>query len=380
MADAYCAAPFVGVEVNTQAQLNPCCEYQPEKIFDISQFAEWREEMVVLGNKLLTGQRPQECSRCWKNEQAGLSYRAHMNQQFPESFHQEPIKYVALQFGNICNLRCLHCNANHSSSIAAEQYKHKALFVQQGFPVLDKLATKWQSSDTFLNLLESWSSSLTHIFLHGGEPLLTTDAIEFLRSLSKKQNIILSITTNATTVTPDIVNLISEFKQVNLTVSLDGVGKHAEYVRYGCAWIDQINNIEMLMQLPNLQKTICIHSVFQHTSAYTLPGLVDFCLEKKLILSLGFLVNPDYLSIHGMNPLLKQKFQNTLDNLIQTHRHNSSYNEYVGVAIDRALTWLKDYQYQPGLAERFADHVDLLDQIRRTDFSQTFGIELDTVL
>lgn len=377
MKDTYCAAPFVGVQVDTQGQLTPCCEYQSTVSYNYQQFDQWQQECLIpLQQDLLAGKPASGCVRCWRHEQTNPhSYRQVINQLYPEKVDstQSP-RHVTIQFGNYCNLRCLQCNGALSSSHATEQHQHQDQFKKLNFfqPIFS-VSNYYQQPD-FISLLQSWIPSIDTVFLHGGEPLITPGCIEFLQAIPRPDRTQVSVTTNATKLSAAMLNVLSRFESVEITVSLDGVGAHAEYVRHGCDWSQVCANIDRLKALPNLRNgRITVHSVFQHVSFYTLNDIIDFCAASGIPLSLGMLDQPPWLSIHSLTHEQAQQF-------VQNLRHKRvELNQQWSVcsAIDLALDWMVGHNYNADLRKQFDQHIGVLDQIRKNSFQKIF---LDAVV
>ena len=57
-------------------------------------------------------------------------------------------------------------------------------------------------------------------------------------------DIILYLTTNVSTINPRIIDKLNKFKRVYFTLSIDGVGDVAEYIRDGTIWSKVNSNIE----------------------------------------------------------------------------------------------------------------------------------------
>ena len=376
MKDTYCAAPFVGVQVDTNGNLQPCCTYEPSESYSYQQFSQWQQqELQPLQQDLLAGRANPACARCWRNEENDFhSYRQHINSLYPIRFQTtQPPRHVTVQFGNYCNLRCLQCNSAQSSSHATEQKQHYEKFSSLQFFRFMEPVSAYYLSEEFVQLLNNWIPSIDTVFLHGGEPLITPGAIEFLKSIPSPENIHVNITTNATKVSADIFDMLGKFKSVDISVSLDGIKQHAEYVRHGCHWQDVDRNIKLLQTLPNLRLDhLNINSVLQHTSFYTMDSLIDFCLETKTTLNVIMLDQPVWFSINGLTVEQRQQFENSLRKKLNDLQEVDDQH-LVTPAIHLTLNMLGTANFDPVLRQQFAQHIDLLDSIRNTSFANTFG-------
>jgi sulfatase maturation enzyme AslB (radical SAM superfamily) len=83
----------------------------------------------------------------------------------------------------------------------------------------------------------------------GGEPFFhkrTKDLLRELISTNDSEHITVHITTNATRIDLDTINLLKQFEDAVLSISIDGVGKLQEYIRPGCDWEQLKSNIDLL--------------------------------------------------------------------------------------------------------------------------------------
>ena len=90
---------------------------------------------------------------------------------------------------------------------------------------------------------------IRYLDILGGEPFFhkrTKNLLRELISTRDSEHITVHITTNATRIDIDTINLLKQFEDVVLSISIDGVGKLQEYIRPGCDWGALKNNIDLL--------------------------------------------------------------------------------------------------------------------------------------
>lgn len=258
----YCPLPFIHSHAGLNGKYKPCCnsdslfnhwEFHTEKL----SYDEWfrHPEMDQLRKDLLTGVQNKMCGVCWKQEQVGPnSYRTGYIRKYRDDNidHQNPkITYIDMKLSNECNLACTHCDYSNSTQI----HKDMLAMEQQEMP----LPPQWVRSPGFERRLERGTTDemlhtqptkvvdelielmpgLRHLKFTGGEPTITKEffkLIDFAVEKSYAQNITLSITTNGTRFTPEFIQKMQKFKQLNLTVSCDGFGDTYEYIRYPFTW------------------------------------------------------------------------------------------------------------------------------------------------
>ena len=75
------------------------------------------------------------CSECWKKEDVGFISMRHRTAREYEILkidtEQKQIKNVEIALGNLCNLKCLMCNEQDSSSFLAENKQLGINLVEQ---------------------------------------------------------------------------------------------------------------------------------------------------------------------------------------------------------------------------------------------------------
>lgn len=385
----FCILPFVGMNVHLNGGLAPCCYMDHMDVTHrFKDHEQWRSEgLRQLKHDLSTGIRNNVCRRCWSLEDAGVvSYRMNAN----EKFHGHPawytnvnnpswdekiydIEYLHLDFDSYCNLRCIMCHPVTSSSIEAEYLKNEKSYIPfVGYTEFSK--EKWHESDQFKELLPRLSK-IKYLFLTGGEPLINPRVINLIKQLPNLSDLNLAVTTNASLIKEDVWKLMSQVGSMVVTASLEGVGEHNDYLRYGSDWSTVKENIKRLKSLPNLKyHGITINHVLQFTSQWSLVPLIEFCNEEKLFINISKLVDPYYLSIAGLSENEKNEFIKSLDRI----KFKSFQSTEGGVWINNTIRDLKNTAFDPAVRKKFKEYVDMLDSIRGTNFIKTLGpVDLD---
>ncbi|MBL8210559.1 MAG: quinohemoprotein amine dehydrogenase maturation protein [Bryobacterales bacterium] len=149
-------------------------------------------------------------------------YQSHAIQT-PEGFHeppqqpppQFPLQSLVLNLTNQCNLSCQYCYEFGEDKIATPDGKPKFMDWE----------TATQAVDYFFR--DSAGRRSLHITFFGGETLmnfpLLKRVVEYARNKAagEGRSLDFSLTTNATLLTPQIIQFLSE-NQIGVTVSIDG--------------------------------------------------------------------------------------------------------------------------------------------------------------
>jgi organic radical activating enzyme len=297
-----CAVPFVEAFSNPAGGWRNCCTAAPQVTSAPEQsFNDWwaGDSMQDFRSEFGGDSLPLSCTNCALQEQAsGNSFRTAVNNTVDLTNLRSiwPSRWNVI-FGNTCNLACWICNEHSSSTI--EQHKKK----------LSLLPLNYQSSNdrfenTWATLRENILKSYQHhdtvtLTILGGEPLYNLTVIEFLsflvdNNLSRRTR--LEFHTNATKFNQKIQTVLEQdnWNHVCIFLSLDAVGKKAEWLRYGCNW-DQIkNNIPQLKKCANYVEVHCTLSML---NLIDLDNLQKFCEQQHLLLKVNPLSDPAYMDI-----------------------------------------------------------------------------------
>lgn len=382
--DTFCSLPFVGMNVHLNGGLAVCCMQDHNNVtHHFNQYPDWRDQgLINLKNDLISGIKNSRCNRCWELEDQGVvSYRQRWNDVYAghPSFNLQPgdaielydLKFLHLDFDSFCNLKCIMCHPTVSSSISAEYLSNKDQFLPfHGHVTIDQ--TKWHESSQFEDFLTKISSIET-LILTGGEPLINPTILRLLRSLPNLNEVNLIITTNATVIKDEMFDLLNQAKSTAITVSIEGIGLHNDYVRYGSNWTDMDLNIKKLATLGNTRWVpIVINHVLQHTSIHTLESVVEYCLDNKYEININKLTFPAWLSIAGA-PVEKRK--PLIDKLTILHEQATTRARYptsVKSWISSAITELNHTPYDSEVEQKFWQYIETIDNIRGTNYQKTF--------
>lgn len=190
-----------------------------------------------------------ECRICQNMEQAGQTPRQTSSNRIPVDLEVGKCGSIELSFDTKCNAACLSCGSWASSTWRKYDYKHN---LNDHGPETDRSDDLLQTIIDNVNL-----DDVRHIYVLGGEPFFGNSNLKFLKHLHKTHNnlneIVLKYQTNGSiTPDPEVIELWSAFKQVEVSVSMDGVGKRFDYLRWPLKWHRVEKNIEFLLKNTNV--------------------------------------------------------------------------------------------------------------------------------
>ena len=324
MSKTFCVMPWINVSTDPDGTIKPCCISRDvikksdgtpynlghDKIEDFFN----SPDFVNIREKMLKGEKVDGCSQCYQLEDYGLqSKRFFTNRSFPQHMNKtntvvDPytdIEYFDLRFGNLCNLKCRSCIPLNSSQLdkqVIENPKLKKFYRQSGFSI-----NEWYETLTYEENVYSRLEKLSMLYITGGETTLVKKNFDLLHKLVNEghsKNIALIINSNMTNDKSLFYDLISQFKRVLFFVSIDGVGKIQEYIRYPSNWEQISSNFTKVVERKTDNLTIKVAPVVQIMNLGNLPELFEYCESfnrkyNKLTVEifLNILENPYYLSL-----------------------------------------------------------------------------------
>lgn len=265
--DSYCVLPFNHLSIDPIGQIRPCCNFDihgsefrhSEKRLENFQDGKplldsaWHKD---LRETILRGERHSLCSRCWVQEDnGGMSYRQNFNQKFVFDEGRPPptevaIEYIEMTLGNKCNIQCRMCNPWSSSMWLDDIDKNPEIdHWKSWYDVLR--GDKWYDHERFDEVFESVLPTVKHINFLGGEPLFNEKYYEIMDRViasGRAHEISIQFNTNGLAIQNKSRDVWKQLKKVEFNLSMDGVGRVNEYVRWPGKFAKWERNMQKLQQ------------------------------------------------------------------------------------------------------------------------------------
>lgn len=306
----------------------------------------FQKTMSELRQELLDGQTPGICSNCYNMDQHGKvsgRQRQLLKAGIQDGFFKKTLASSPLRadldysnqnqghtnrtvsdwqidLGNYCNSACVFCNPESSSRLAAE-------FLKLG--MIDQVPpSSWCDDPVLLEKFVKDLQASDHLhYLHfiGGETMITPGFKKILTALIEcglADQITIGFTTNLTVWQDDIVDLLTQFKNVNLGTSIETMTALNNYVR----WPSQINKVtdlldrwieighkhNWLIQFRTTPTCLTLHEL--HT-------VYDYAWQRKIsVESCNFIDRPEFMRISVLPPEQRAKARQNLSNWIDQHQ------------------------------------------------------------
>tara|TARA_R110000803_G_C11960463_1_gene318648 strand:+ start:47 stop:1606 length:1560 start_codon:yes stop_codon:yes gene_type:complete len=293
----FCVLPWLSVSIEPHGIFRACCQIR-ESVHDDNgrqlnintdsiEDARNSHTMQKLRKDFLAGKKPNSCSNCWKEEEAGnMSKRQSVYKimtQKPRVWTEEilPLSFVDLKLGNLCNLKCRICESKYSSIWANEELSLLPPSERKQSTAYSYLKLgRWPEKENFWKELNQHADSMEYIEFTGGEPMMTKAHFDLLKHLIDKglaSKIRLHYHTNGT-IFPTEHYLWKEFKHIEIAFSIDDIGERFEYERSGANWDTITENLLLFKKLRNDYKnlTLIICSTISAYNALYLDEIADW--------------------------------------------------------------------------------------------------------
>lgn len=314
------------------------------------------QRMLMLG-----GHRPPECKYCWSVEDLPGDHVSdriiksldpwafpHLQEIVDNPLARDIVPtYLEVMLDNKCNLSCVYCMASVSSSIQNEIEQYGPYPVQH---FQHRAAYQENVSDEYINAFWQWLpliiKKLKVLRITGGEPIISDRFLRMLDFLEKESNPDLELYINSNLSVSGarfdrIIKKIEEIlcresiKMVEFYVSVESVGRQAEYIRTGLHFESFDKNIRKILSTFKNEKVV-IMSTFNSLCSEALNHFGNYVVELKkeyggnrVILDCSYLEAPSYLSIHVLPQSLQLPFKRFYDFLLENQGpQNEIFSEY----------------------------------------------------
>jgi len=354
MNKTYCKFPFVGFQATHRDNRLCCAAKEPKDKINTKEF--WDSDyMANVRSKMINGEAVSACTSCYKEEEQGkISLRNHYNARFKDWEQKETPTAMDLDFSTLCNLKCIMCGPKRSSQWSKELGQTEKL------PILKK------EIDELCNI----SENIKHLTIQGGEPSIMPEFeyyFQYLKNNNLIQNIEIDCISNLTNVNNKFYKLLSEFKNVNLDVSIDAYGDACNYIRFPSNFEKIEQNILSLIDRKiqvNLQISLQTLSMYNFYDFLVWIYNINSRFEKKnkkIGVHLSFVADPEIYDINFAPIKLKEKF------LSDIAKFKSSYSLKHNLKFDMSIRNIEKTLLSTHTTDHWAkldQNIQILDQRR----------------
>jgi MoaA/NifB/PqqE/SkfB family radical SAM enzyme len=398
----FCILPWIHAATYTDGSALLCCVAKSDKETNLNNMTmneAWNSVMFRDARlKMLRGEEVSNCASCYAEEEVGMhSHRLVENYVWYKKLGKEYLDDLVantkqdgsvehdfitldLRLGNTCNLQCIMCRpvdsskwVKHANILKDElttevkwDWKHKV----EDYSIKN---FEWYKDAEFLESFYANASGIKHIIFGGGEPLYIKEHKEIIKQLvgrGHSKDIELRYHTNGTIWDQEVADLWTQFKRVEVMISLDGVGEVNDYIRYPADWPTIEKNLSLYDNTPDMidPKILC---TVQALNIDHLPEFADWMLSKNYkkiskrsqegIFHPGILHYPQYLSPKVLPPEVKERITLKLAEYAIKHLDNGHIQKF------KQLTELMNSEDLSFMFDQTLEYINKLDQLRSTD-------------
>ena len=271
---SFCIFPFIEL-VAYDNYTTVCCR-STTKITQVDKLHNFNNDTnyVRIRDKMLNGDLiPEHCQSCYSLEEKGvISPRIEETNEWCNRLNLLSTKqlkeikspaYYEIRPSNKCNLKCRMCTPSSSHLI---DYEYSKLGIGGG-----------NTYDSYLSFKHVDIANLHKLYIAGGEPLIIPEVVEFLVECikSNQTSFEININTNATVLTDKFKEIISNFTNLQFTVSIDGYKNANHYIRYPSKWEDIIDNVDYMIAHNHKVSFNTTISIYNITRLFELFNFID---------------------------------------------------------------------------------------------------------
>jgi len=393
-----CVHAWRGAYITPGGEVLPCCLTAAHKgtkeKFKKTSLSEFSLEDIRNNDKwnqlrkdLLEGIENPACEFCWKNERQGLKSKRHFyNQTYNNilnditfnldgTLDNNNIAYWDVRGSNLCNMKCIMCDAGQSSLWNEEALKHKDNpdynFVSYG----DKAVfyANDRSLEPLESIMERHIDKAEQFYFAGGEPLISSIHWRILEMLVERKMFHVKLTYNSNLLKLqygkyNALKMWENFDEVYICASLDAVGSRAEYSRAGTVWSTVDKNFREIMQQRPTQTGLCpTLSILTIGGMNELLDWADDCNVNPMKINLdNILIGPKWLNPDILPNQTRQEYWKKFEHQakkcsnwqVMERRLQADINEHTHLVLGRTV--------QESRLE-FKKQITSLDKVRNTN-------------
>ena len=380
----FCPLPFNHISTMPQGEIKLCCRGQPPRDgrnpnvsdpdFDLKEY--WNGEyMNEVRDSLLLGEKIPQCRNCWKMEaQDIVSLRLNRitDTMDQETTRKNVIQYLEhreidfniplleLKLSNVCNFKCRMCWPKDSSKWMQDWDKVKEFYGEGDQEYIGDIVEKndmhkrrvmnlYERDEKFISQLIGLMKHVEELEFAGGEPLMDPIHYRVLEAVPNPEKVTLKYSTNLSIMKlgkKHIIDIWKKFKNIKLTISIDGYKELNERIRRESDWDLLKSNIELckseLDNLDVIKGTTCISGMNAAELGKTAEAIV---FELGIHWHTSRLQWPDFLHANVQHPTELQTgidgLKRVFDSLNHHDRRNTPRRFMLETHINGAISWLE---------------------------------------
>lgn len=365
--------------------------------------------------KMLAGQIPASCTKCFKEEGAGHRSKRNWETEYWSKKIDIPnllaetaadgsvppkLYYVDLRLGTKCNLKCIMCSPHDSSLWVSDWNKLypkiesanlKEIMMWNNKGKVDGASYDWhQDNEPFWTQLYDQIPHMLQLYFAGGESTIIEEHYQLLEECIRRNeahHIELRYNSNAVEVPERLLALWKHFKRVRFHFSIDSIGAMNEYIRFPSQWHHTARQLHRLDQTED-HVEITVACAVQILNIYYIPDFIKWKLQQNFrkinawplgagLINFHFVYHPANLNVKvlpaWMKDRVEKKYEEFYEWLRLHHRDDRAFLESdYGIKRLRGMVRFMKSEDWSGRLPEFREYIRHMDDIRKTSFAQTF--------
>jgi len=286
--------------------VNTCCHMvDPPRFINYETMinSEWLKNTKAI---FAEGKFPKECIRCEEVEVLNSSIASIRQAAIEEDKNQTKEDYLIadIMLDNICNSACQFCFPSISTKVGS---------------LYSSNYTIYDNTEYFKELP---LDRIVQLDITGGEPSNSKNVKNLLNNLPPNVQTI-RVNTNCSSFMDELIKLIDKKIKLSITISLDGVEKVHEYVRWPIKWnifYKTLLEYKKFAMANSELVNVNLWSTVNSLNINDLENISEFAKDVDLSHSFSFLNEPEQLNIcyeNNLTLLAKEKFANSNNQIIK---------------------------------------------------------------
>lgn len=328
------------------------------------------KKYIEIQTALNNGIRHKNCERCWHEEDAGVvSKRIRDTNAFQYQSNDASVRIIELNLGTECNLKCRICGP-WSSSRWNKEYQHieKYKSPEEYKTWISSFNHNYDDNTQLWDDLKLNLGTIEKIDMYGGEPFVIKKQWELLQysvDQGYSKNQILQFNTNGTYIDESKSEILKHFKEVYISVSVDGIERQFEYQRHPAKWSEVLSNIFKFQNLTkdnNIVLHVCI--TLNMYNIFFLDEIFKFFHENNIRVQINYLHEPLRWNVKN----LRQDIKHILTKKYQTISISENCDQWIRSAVD----YMNSAECNTIFWNEFIEVTEKLDIIRKESFKDVF--------
>ena len=304
-----------------------------------------------------------------------------------------PIKYWDLRFGNKCNIKCRSCGptdsdqwySDHIDLGLGDTFKIKdgtvAVIEQENKKLIVKDVFDWVENSKLWDQIKNNIDTIERFYFTGGEPTVNLkhrELLEYMIDQGVADKIILEYNTNMAGIPDDVFKKWSQFKEVHIGMSIDGIYEHFEHIRFPGKWKTVERNLNKMDKDPRLANTTTSFTMtLSIMNVIHVLDLIWWLKEQKYArINTNVVVHnlywPKFYNIQNLpnevKVIVENLYKTFIDDMYKRWSKDIEWCRHTEKTLESIIVHMNEKEPDEAEFQNFFKRQDALDKIRKEDW------------